>query len=181
MKKHLVVAVCLSVAIAIDAKAGGALESQSTAKARDALMKYYNVPTQSRKVEVAEGGRAVTVCTDDCERFEVGSKASAADVWDAVVLFKAFMSKTMIDDAFLNANERLANEVLRQRSGSKCGTAKTSEHLASCALMAMTKTAGLKMTRVVYDEGNKCESTWSFGQPQKLLSKRCIKAMAVPK
>jgi hypothetical protein len=174
-KHHLLFAVSISIWSAIDAHGGGVPEELSSVKAREALMKYYNVPSESRNVQVSEGGRVVTVCTDDCERFAVSPKAGAGELWDAIVLFKAFMSKTIIDDSFLDANENLAKEVLRRRSIDKCDSGQPPERIASCALAVMAKTSGLTMTRVVYDEGNKCESAWSFDQPQKLLSKRCSK------
>jgi len=175
-KRHLLLAISISICVAIATHAGGVPEMPSGERARAALLKYYNVPNESRKVEVSESGRAVPVCTDDCEQFEVSPGARLAELWDAVVLFKAFMSKTMIDESFLQVNASLATEVLRKHSTDKCGSKQSQEQIASCVLAAMAKTSGLKMTRVVYDEGNKCESAWSFNQPQKLLEKRCAKA-----
>jgi len=175
-KRHLLLAISISTCIAMAANGDSVPRMPSGETAREALLKYYNVPNESRKVEISEGGRAVTVCTDDCERFEVSYRADPGDLWDAVVLFKAFMSKTVIDESFLHANSSLATKVLKRHSTDKCDRTQPQERIASCALAAMAKTAGLKMTRVVYDEGNMCESAWSFDQPQKLLNKRCSKA-----
>ena len=174
-KRHLLLALSISICVAMDVNGGGVREEPSGVRAREALMRYYNVPNESRKVEISGNGRAVTVCTDDCERFEVGVRAGLGDLWDAIVLFKAFLSKTMLDDTFRDKNATLAKDLLGQRSLGKCDSAKPQDRIASCVLTAMAKTSQLRMTRVVYDEGNKCESEWSFDQPQKLLNKRCSK------
>lgn len=176
MKTHRwVLAVSLAVVLAVDAHGGGVPAGASIARAREALMKYYNVPSESRNVEVSGDGRAVTICTDDCERFEVGPNAGIGDLWDAIVLFKAFMSQTVIDDSFRDANADLARQVLSRRSTNACHGAQSQERSASCALTSLAKTSRLRMTRTVYDEGNKCESAWSFDHPQKLLNKSCSK------
>ena len=142
-------------------------------KSQESVMNYYHAPNQSRRVEVAADGRAVTICTDDCERFEIAGSADPAALWDAVVLFKAFISGTLIDDSYREANSVIAQETLRVRADSKCAQLRQPKSSASCALRTMAAQSGLNMTRIVYDEGNKCESTWSFGEPQKLLRKRC--------
>jgi hypothetical protein len=138
-------------------------------------MKYYDVPTESRKVKISGAGRTITVCTDDCERFEMSAEAASGDLWDAVLLFKAFMSKMTIDQSFRDSNVTLARERLSHLADDQCDRAQSLDRVASCVLTRMAKTSGLKMTRVVYDEGNECRSVWSFDQPQKLISKRCTK------
>lgn len=141
--------------------------------AQQSVMTYFNQPSQSRRVEITAGGRVVTICTDDCERFEIGSRADPAALWDGIVLFKSFISHTLIDDAFLEKNSALAKDVLQAHAGANCANTNRPESIASCALKKMAAQSGLKMTRIVYDEGNKCESTWSFDEPQKLIGKNC--------
>ena len=177
MRKRWLAGLFLFICTAMAAHAGGGPSTTSESASRNALMKYYDKPGEHRKVEESDNGRTITICTDDCERFEIGPASNLSTLWDGILLFKAYLSKTMIDDAFSEAHRELARHTLQQRATERnCPKAGSEERTASCVLKGLTKASGFKMVRVVYDEGNKCESMWSFDQPQRLLGQRCKKA-----
>jgi hypothetical protein len=139
---------------------------------KDALVNYYNAPDSFRRLE--QKAKSVVICTDDCEAFSIGTNGSPSQLWDAVIIFKAFMSEAVIDEAFEVAHRDLARQTLDRHKGA-CGTQPSDRAAASCVLKRMSTQHRLKMTRVVFDEGNKCESQWTFDLPQKLISHKCVK------
>jgi len=177
---HKLLGICDVTYVVTSTGAVGTDHNETYSRSHDAVIAYYDLPAIARTIKESENGRTVTICTDDCEMFQIDANAKTNDLWDAIVLFKAFLSKTSLDVAFRNANEALVKEVLDKRASKRCRANHNAEKIASCALITMSQTAGLKMTRIVYDEGNKCESRWSFSLPQQLLGEKCSKRANKP-
>jgi hypothetical protein len=142
---------------------------------RGVLMAYYESPDLFRRVEGGAG--TVSICTDYCEEFSIGVTDSSDLLWDAALLYKAFMSHATIDIEFRDAYNDVTAAVLRRHRSVACRNASTDKAAASCALKKMSKQYHLTMKRIVFDEGNRCESGWTFDLPQKILSQKCRRAI----
>jgi len=144
-------------------------------KASSVVLKaFYDMPREARRIESSRAG-AVMVCTDDCEAFTIRDAARSEVLWDAVLLFKAFLSKSLIDQEFASRNHELARGLLDTYARGTCKSLGNDERVASCVLTKLSKDVGLRITRQVFDEGQRCDSKWTFELPPKLLGYECHK------
>lgn len=154
--------------------AGGDVSLQS----RSALFAYYNQPKtySTVKVRSVRTGIEVEICAGVCDAFFARVAADNQELWDAIFLFKAIVSRAEDDQAFSKQRRSEAAELLdRMTRSSQCRSQTDARSKALCALRRFAVRSGFGYAEVKYDEGNRCAVYRSLDAHSRILRSSCSK------
>lgn len=121
----------------------------------------------------------VELCADDCDLFTFHRSADRTAVWDSIMLYEVFLSKTNTPRehvVFRDENSDYAHALLDKRAASRsCGDVRETRERVVCVLESIAKNTGLHYSLVRYDEGFRCVIAFRFSRlesPEKSQS-RC--------
>lgn len=144
---------------------------------RKELYAYYDKPSASSVVELRRnhGKVEVEICADNCDMFSAPLKEDeAADFWDSIYLFKAFVSSAENDGVFGRRNSALSISILERASKKLgCEISDNNRSLALCAIRKYAERSGFKYAQIVYDEGNQCIVYRRFDEKLTVLAQKC--------
>ena len=128
------------------------------------VTEFFDRPEKYSRIEIrqTQSGSEVEICGDDCDlfRLKVGGAAKDHHLWDAIVLFKVFVSPALADEPFVAKQMGYADMLLGKYSTGKCSDVQDRRGRALCALGALSRKLGLKYSYARYDEGYRCQSVW---------------------
>lgn len=150
----------------------------ASSRSREIVYAYYDQPQAYATIKLVSAASVtqVEICTDVCDAFGARLPADSPELWDAILLFKAVISRSDDDQKFGAKHRTEAADLLaRMTRQGRCHQIAAVRNQALCVLGQLARLSAFEYAEVKYDEGNRCAVYRSLDARERVVRSKCIK------